>query len=268
MLELYDLLILLGAGAVAGFLGGLLGIGGGIIMIPALFSLLELWGIGLENRMHIAVATSLLVIVGTSISSARAHHKRGSVDWAIVKSWVVVILLGSLLGSFTAQALDSTVLIFAFVFMGVLMAIKMILPLDDKRLGDHLPSGFGGIVYPGISGWASAILGIGGGIFNVPYMTLYGVPIQRAVGTAAFCGLISSLGGGAGFLLSSPENPVDLWGLVGYVHLPSVLGLVSASVIAAPFGAAAAHAVSKRTLSVLFGIFIVIAITRLLFGVL
>ncbi len=267
MLELVDILVLLAVGGVAGFLGGLLGIGGGLIMIPALFSLFELWGVPFDIRMHISVATSLVVIVGTGMSSAYAHHRRGSVGWPIIRTWVIPILLGSALGSLTAQALQSSVLIFAFVAMGFMMAIKMILPLDDKRLGDHLPSGIPGQIFPAMSSWAAAILGIGGGIFNVPYLTLYAVPIQLAVGTAAFCGILSSLAGGLVFLLSEPDKPVELWGLVGYVHLPSAAGLVVAAVIAAPLGAAAAHAVSKRVLSILFGVFIAIAVARLLISV-
>ena len=264
MLSLIDFVYLAAAGGVAGLLGGLLGIGGGIVMIPTLFSLFELWGVPFEQRMHCAVATSLVVIVATNISTVWAHHRRGSVDWSIALYWTPFLLAGSIVGSLTAQSLGGHMLVYAFVCLILVLAIKMILPLGDTRLGTSLPKGLIGAVPPFTFAWVSAILGIGGGSLNVPYMTLYGIVIQRAVATAALGGLFISLAGGATFLISTPTSLIPLSRMVGYVHLPSVLGLAITSVLAAPLGARLAHHMSKRQLTVTFGVFLIVAAVRLL----
>lgn len=268
MISLMDIAFLALAGGVAGLLGGLLGIGGGVVMIPALFTLFDFWQVPIDQRMHIAVATSLVVIVATNMSTVRAHHKRGSVDWALARGWLPVIALGAGGGSLVAQYLRGDYLVFAFVGLVFLLAVKMILPLDHIKAGDRPPRGPTGLLPPFFFAGLSAILGIGGGSFNVPYLTLYGVAIQRAVATAALCGLIISLAGGVVFMVSAPSDPVTLAYMIGYVHLPSVIALAGASVLLAPVGAALAHRLSKRQLSTVFGIFLILAAARMLIAVL
>lgn len=263
-----DLALLLGVGCLAGFLGGLLGIGGGIIMIPALFSLFEAWGVPLDQRVHIAVASSLVVIVIINSSSVRAHHKRKSVDWFLFKRWWLVIVGGSVLGAHFAQYLDGVMLIYIFSVFAVFLAVKMMLPLDHIQLGSDIPKGLTGYFFPFCVGFVSAVMGIGGGSLHVPYMTMYGVKIQRAVGTAALLGLVIAISGGASFLFSTPPGGSGLSYRVGYVHLPSVLALSVASFFLAPLGASLAHHLSKRILSLVFGVFLTIATARLLYGVL
>lgn len=258
---------LLAAGAVAGFLAGLLGIGGGIVTIPALFIALEGLGVPIEWRMHTSIATSLVIIIATNSSSVYAHHKKGGVDWAIVKDWWLFILVGAVSGSFFAKTLKTTELVYIFVGLAGLLALKMLLPLDRLKAGDTLPSGVFRFINPGLIGFFSAVMGIGGGSFSVPYMTLYGIPIHRAVGTASLAGLVISVSAGAGYLiggLSVDGLPATNF---GFVNWPSALIVAIASVFFAPLGAKAAHKMPKKLLSVAFGIFLVIATYRLVSSV-
>jgi uncharacterized membrane protein YfcA len=261
------ILPLLGAGAVAGFLAGLLGIGGGIVTIPALFIALEGLGVPLEWRMHTAIATSLVIIIATNSSSVRAHHKKGGVDWLIVKDWWFFILVGAVAGSFFAKTLKTEELVYIFAGLAGLLALKMLLPLDKLKAGDRLPTGIFRFTNPALIGFFSAVMGIGGGSFSVPYMTLYGVPIHRAVGTASLAGLVISVSAGAGYLIGG----LSVEGLpttnLGFVNWPSALVVALASVFFAPLGAKAAHSMPKKALSVAFGLFLVIATYRLLTSV-
>ena len=256
---------LLVAGLLAGFLAGLLGIGGGIITVPVLFSALadapDIW------RMHMAIATSLAIIVVTNLSSIRAHHRRGAVDWALIRRWGPAVILGSLCGAAFAASLKSRELVFLFAGLAAFLSVKMLLPIDHWRLGTRLPGGFSGMLPPGLIGFFSAVLGIGGGSFSVPYMTLYGMAITRAVGTASLIGFVISLSGGAGYLIGG-DVAGRPWGSLGFIHVPSVLIVAPAAALAAPYGAAAAHRLPQRALSLIFGFFLVAATARLLSSVL
>lgn len=262
-----QILPLLFAGAIAGFLAGLLGIGGGIVTIPALFIAFAEVGVPMEWRMHSAIATSLTIIVATNISSVRAHHKKGSVDWGIVKTWWPAIMFGALAGSFLAKTLKTSDLIYLFAVLATLLGVKMLLPLDKLQLGTKLPNGFFRYFNPGVIGFLSALKGIGGGSYSVPYLTLYGTPIHRAVGTASLAGIVISMAGGVGYLIGG----WDVAGLppmmAGFIHIPSAIIVAIAAVLMAPLGAKAAHAVSKTVLSVVFGIFLILATTRLLMAI-
>ncbi|UTW54105.1 sulfite exporter TauE/SafE family protein [Kordiimonas sp. SCSIO 12610] len=261
------ILPLLGAGAVAGFLAGLLGIGGGVVTIPALFIALEGLGVPIEWRMHTAIATSLVIIIATNSSSVYAHHKKQGVDWEIVKNWWFVILVGAVAGSFFAKTLKTEELVYIFATLAALLALKMLLPFDKFKAGDALPSGLFRYVNPGLIGFFSAVMGIGGGSFSVPYMTLYSVPIHRAVGTASLIGLVISVSAGAGYLIGG----LSIDGLpstnIGFVNWPSALIVAVASVFFAPLGAKAAHKMPKKALSIAFGTFLVIATYRLITSV-
>ncbi len=264
---LLQLLPLLVAGAVAGFLAGLLGIGGGIVTIPALFVAFESLNVPIEWRMHAAIATSLAIIVATNASSVWAHHKKGGVDWGIVKDWWWAILVGALAGSFFARELKTEQLIYLFAVLAGLLALKMLLPLDKLQLGKSLPGGIFRYLNPAIIGFLSALKGIGGGSYSVPYMTIYGVPIHRAVGTASLAGIVISISGGLGYLLGGWNIPGLPPGMLGFIHLESATIVAISAVIMAPIGAKVAHAVPKTILSIIFGLFLVLATTRLLMSV-
>ncbi len=255
---------LVGAGLVAGFLAGLLGIGGGIVTIPVLFFLFDHLGTPLEWRMHAAIATSLAIIIPTNISSARAHDKKGGVDWDTVRSWWFVVAVSAVLGSMFATSLKTTELVYFFALLAGLSALKMLLPLKKWTLGNALPTGVFRYANPGVIGFFSAIMGIGGGSFSVPYMTMYSVPIHRAVGTASLIGLIISVAGGLGYLVGGLGVQGLPSGSVGFIHLPYAAGIAIAAVFTAPVGAKAAHKIPRAALSILFGLFLIGATLRLI----
>ena len=255
---------LLLAGAIAGFFAGLLGIGGGVVTIPALFTVFAQIGVPIEWRMHAAIGTSLAVIVATNLSSVYAHHKKGSVDWAIVKSWWIFVVIGAVGGSVFAKGLKTEELIYFFAGLLGLLALKMLVPLDRLKLGDALPEGILQRLSPTVIGFFSSLMGIGGGSFTVPYLTLYGVPIHRAVGTAALTGLVISISGGLGFLVEGLGIASLPRAMVGFIHIESMIVVAIAAVLIAPFGAKAAHALPKAALSIIFGLFLVAAAVRML----
>lgn len=258
---------LVGAGLVAGFLAGLLGIGGGIVTIPVLFVLFEEINTPLEWRMHAAIATSLAIIVATNISSAWAHNKKGGVDWDTVRSWWFVVAAGAVLGSMFATTLKTAELVYFFAILAGFLALKMLLPFEKWTLGDTMPSGAFKYLNPAVIGFFSAVMGIGGGSFSVPYMTIYSVPIHRAVGTASLIGLVISIAGGLGYLVGGLNVQGLPSGSIGFIHLPYAAGIAVAAVFTAPLGAKVAHRLPRPVLSIVFGIFLIGATLRLISAV-
>jgi uncharacterized membrane protein YfcA len=263
--ELLPLIAVLAAsGVIAGFTAGLLGVGGGIVTVPVLEYSLRFAGVPEEYRMHVAVATSLAVIIPTSISSARTHHARGAVDWELARRWAVPMFVAALLGSLFAARAPLAVLAFVFGSVALLIALKMLLPLDHLRAAHSVPKGAGGASIAALIGGVSAVMGIGGGTLTVPTLNLCGYPIHRAVGTASFFGILISIPGTAGYLLAQP--PVDLpWATVGYVSLAGLLIIAPGSMLTASLGARAAHALSRRRLAQFFGVFLAVVGARMLY---
>jgi uncharacterized protein len=257
-------LAMLGTALFSGVVAGLLGVGGGIVIVPVLEYALQFAGIPEQWRMHVAVATSLATIIPTSISSARAHQSRGAIDWPLAKSWGPGMLLGALAGSLFAAQVQARVLSAVFGVVALAVSIKMFLPLDHLRLAARVPVGAAGLATSSTIGAVSAMMGIGGGTISVPVMTLLGEPIHRAVGTGALFGLLISVPGTLGYLWATP--PVALpWPTVGLVSLLGVVLIAPGSMLTAPLGARLAHALSKRALSQLFGAFLFIVAARMLY---
>ena len=250
-------------GCIAGVLAGLFGIGGGIVIVPVLEGMLAFIGVDPAIRMHIAVATSLATIIPTSISSARAHHRRNSVDHDIVKRWAIFVLLGALAGTWIASQLHSRILAIVFATLAFLMAMKMIFLPHSRNLTEAVPRGPWVPLIPTFIGCASSMMGIGGGTFSVTILTLFNVPIHRAVGTAALIGLAIAVPGTAGFILTGFADPRLPPGSLGYVSLIGLALIAPTTVLTAPLGAKIAHAFSARRLSQLFGAFLLIAAGRL-----
>ena len=260
---LYLGMAMLATGAVAGVLAGLFGIGGGIVIVPVLEGALGFAGVDPAIRMHIAVATSLATIIPTSISSARAHHARQSVDVSIVKRWWLFVLIGALLGAWIASQVHSRVLAMVFATFALLVAIKMLFFPDTKNLTDDVPRNPAVTLIPTGIGCFSTMMGIGGGTFSVMTLSLFGVPIHKAVGTAALFGLVISLPGTLGFVFTGFEDPRLPAGNIGYVSLIGFGLIAPATFFTAPIGAKIAHSFSEKKLTVLFGAFLVIAAIRL-----
>jgi len=265
---LAELLPLIGvlavSGVIAGFVAGLLGVGGGIVTVPVLEFTLRFAGVPEEYRMHVAVATSLAAIIPTSLSSARTHHARAAVDWDLVRHWAAPMFIAALAGSFLAARAPLAVLAGVFGSVALLIALKMLLPLDHLRASDHVPRGIGGTALAVLIGGVSAVMGIGGGTLTVPTLNLCGYPIHRAVGTASFFGVVISIPGTIGYLLAHP--PVELpWATVGFVSLAGLAVIAPGSMLTATLGARVAHSLDRRALARAFGVFLLLVGSRMLY---
>lgn len=263
-MELASLVVaMLAAGAAGGVLAGLLGVGGGIVIVPVLEFALGVVGVDAAVRMHIAVATSLATIVATSISSARAHHRRNSIDFGVVRYWSPWIVAGAAAGIVIAANVGAEFLaaVFAVVALGV--AVKMALPLDDTHLSGDIPRGVFGPVVPILIGAVSTLMGIGGGTLSVMAMTLASKPIHLAVGTAALLGLVIAVPATLGYVISGWGNELLPVASLGYVNLLGFAVIAPATVLFAPLGARIAHALPRRRLSALFGVFLFVVAVRM-----
>lgn len=250
-------------GLFAGLIAGLLGVGGGIVLVPVLEYTLQFAGFPKEWCMHVAVATSLAAIIPTSISSSRAHHQRDGIDWTIVKAWAPGMILGGLAGSLLAAQASDGALSGLFGVVALLVAAKMYLPLDHVRLAARVPLGASGNLIAALIGSVSSMMGIGGGTLSVPAMTLTGGPIHKAVGTAAFFGLLLSVPGTIGYLFSQPDTSLPGF-TVGLVSFAALAVIAPMSMFTAPYGARLAHSLDRSTLSRVFGAFLCIVAIRML----
>lgn len=256
-------LLLAATGLVSGLIAGLLGVGGGIVLVPVLEFALRFVGFPKEWCMHVAVATSLAAIIPTAISSSRAHHLRGGIDWGIVRAWAPGMVIGGLAGSLLAARASDELLTGVFGVIAALVALKMFLPLDHLRLAERVPSGIPGNLVSASIGCVSSMMGIGGGTLSVPAMTLTGGPIHTAVGTAAFFGLLLAVPGTLGYLFATPGIPLPGF-TVGLVSLAALVVIAPMSMLTAPFGARLAHSLDRRTLSRVFAGFLCVVALRML----
>lgn len=259
------LLALLGAGAAGGLLAGLLGVGGGIVIVPVLDAALSLAGVAPGASLHVAVATSMATIIPTSVSSSRSHAKRGSVDFALMRQWSVPIVVGSLAGAVAASRVDARVLASVFGCVALAAALKMLLPLDHVVLRRSVPTGLAGATIPATIGAISAMMGIGGGTLSVPTMTLCGEPVHKAVGTAALTGLWISVPATLGFLLAPARDAAAMPMTVGYVSLLGFAVIAPVAWAIAPLGVRLAHSLDRRRLSAAFGVFLLVVAARMLY---
>jgi uncharacterized membrane protein YfcA len=245
---IWFLLALAAAGLFAGFVGGLFGLGGGVVMVPALFAVFSALGVDDAVRMHVAIATSLSTIVSTAWRSLATHAKAGAVDFAILRSWGPWITLGALLGAAIAGSADTNVLLIVFGAGLFVSAAQMGFGRPDWRLFHELPRGvFGASIAAGI-GVLSAMMGIGGGTFGVPVMTLSGVPIHRAVATASGFGAAIALPAALGYIVAGwGREGLPPWSL-GFVSIPGFIILGVLTAITAPIGARLAHRLPQLAL--------------------
>jgi len=263
-MELLSLIVaMLLTGAVAGVLAGLLGVGGGIVIVPALEVALGILGVDAAVRMHIAVATSLATIIPTSISSAAAHYRKDAIDIAVVRYWSPFILIGAIAGTIIAARVGGHVLAGVFAIVALAVAINMMRPSQEKTIWNEVPHGFFGPAIPASIGTISTLMGIGGGSMSVPAMTLMSKPIHLAVGTSALLGLVIAVPATVGYVIAGQGNDLITDWSLGYVSLVGFALITPATVFFAPVGAKLAHALSRRHLSRLFGIFLFIVAIRM-----
>ncbi len=258
-----ELLILLSMGALAGTLAGLLGIGGGVIIVPVLALVFQHQGVAIDVLMHVSIGTSLATIVVTSLSSIRAHHKRGAIDWVIFKRITPGIILGGFLGSVLADAIPGAELRVLFAIFMFLVATQMIIA-GTPAAHRTLPRTAGMLTVGVVIGAIAALMGVGGGAMSVPFMTWCNVHIRQAVATSAAIGFPIALAGAIGFMITGwGSDALPPWS-IGYVNLPAFAGIVVASILFAPLGAKLAHTIPPKLLKRIFAVLLYILGVRML----
>ncbi len=258
------LALILAIGAFAGVVAGLLGVGGGIILVPAFFFAFSSLGYDTPELMQICLATSLATIVITSIRSVLAHNRKGAVDWDILKTWGPGIAIGAALGVVAASGLKNEVLMGIFGVLGLCVGLYLAFGRASWRLGDDMPKGAARAIVSPIIGFLSVLMGIGGGSFGVPLMTLYNRPIHRAVATAAGFGVIIAVPSMIGFLLVGGDGPGRPPYTIGQVNLVAFVVIVAMTMITTPLGVKLAHAMDPKPLKRIFAVFIMIMALNML----
>jgi uncharacterized membrane protein YfcA len=261
-------LAMIATGAAGGVIAGLLGVGGGIVIVPVLEIVLGFVGVDPSIRMHVAVGTSLATIIPTSISSARAHHQKRGISTDLVRYWSPFIVIGAAIGTLVAGEVTSQTLYAVFSVVALIVALKMIMPSDDNAIAADVPRGILGPTVPLGIGLVSAMMGIGGGSMSVPVMTRCGRPIHVAIGTSALFGAFIAVPGTIGFIYTGWGNEMLPYGSLGFVNLVGFSLIVPATIVFAPLGAKLAHAMPKRWLSLSFGLFLLIVALRMAFQIL
>ena len=262
--EIIHLLTVLAvAAAVAGFMAGLLGVGGGIIMVPALYYAFTVLGFDIVTRMHLSVGTSLAIIIPTSIISTKTHMEHDAVDFNMVKSFGIFIVLGVIAGTFLVVNLKTPTLILFFSIFAFMTGLFFIflreqLVENPKRISDVVKNISGILI-----GFISVPLGIGGGSLMVPFMRTIGYDIRKSIGTAAATGFLIALSGTITMILGGKIiNNINTPYSFGYINLLGFIVFVPVTMIMARIGAKAVYKVSKKILSKIFGTFLIIVSVR------
>lgn len=259
------LLIFIATGAIAGVLAGLFGIGGGMVMVPALAIVLVGQQVPEAIVMHIALGTSLAVIAATSIVSTRSHHRRGGVRWDLLRWYGPALAVGALLGAFVADALPGAALRTLVGISSLLIALQMALDYKFGALERLAPPGHTELAGAGgLIGLLSSLIGIGGGSLTGPYLALRGVELRQSVGTAAAGGIPIAWAGALGYVLAGWNAPGVPAPALGYVSGSAFAGLAIASTLAAPFGAKLAHSLPPRKLQLAFSMMLVLVAFEML----
>jgi uncharacterized membrane protein YfcA len=258
--DLITLIMVLAVSAtISGFMAGLLGVGGGIIMVPALYYAFETLSFDPSTIMHLSLGTSLAIIIPTSIMSTKTHMKYNAVDFKLIKSFGIFVVIGILLGTFFASNLDTPRLVLIFSIFAFCVGLFFI--FFREKLGENpkdIPFQIKSFIGTCI-GFVSVPLGIGGGSISVPFMRLFGYSIQNAIGTSAAIGFLISVTGAvsmafSGLVFDSVNSPLS----IGYVNIPGFLVFVPVTMLMAPVGARLVHRIEKKLLSRIFGCFLII----------
>lgn len=258
-----ELSIYLLTGAVVGFLAGLLGIGGGLVIVPVLTSAL-FYFTGSEHAVHMAIATSLATILITSFSSVRTHHQHNAVRWDVFKLLALGVLVGAFIGGWASQYFTGRQLAVIFGILELLIAVNMLMakkPNPSRTLPGFWANSFVGILI----GKFASIVGIGGGTLTTPYLVWNNISMHQAIATSAAISLPVAAAGTIGYILAG-LNLQDLPALSsGYVYWPAFFGIIASSIFFAPLGAKMAHRLNPKPLKRFFGIFLLILAIKMLF---
>ena len=256
-------LMLMAIGAFAGVLAGLLGVGGGIVLVPAFFYAFQTLGYDGPQLMQMCLATSLATIIVTSLRSVHSHNKKGAVDWQILRSWAPGIVIGAVIGMLLVAQLRSGTLQAIFGGLALIVGLYMGFGRAEWRLGQAMPTGvLRAVLSPGV-GFLSVLMGIGGGSFGVPLMSLFNTPIHRAVATAAGFGVLIAVPSVIGFLfvdMQAGKPPLT----IGAVNLVAFGIIIAMTLITAPLGVKLAHAMDPKPLKRVFAVFLVLVAVNML----
>lgn len=250
-------------GALVGFLAGLLGIGGGLVVVPALVYLLPQLGISNEIIMPMALATSLSAIVITSSSAAFAHHKNKNIPWDVTKPLMFIVAFGALLGAFIADRLSAQALTNFFAIAVIVLASYMLASIRSQR-SKEMPAKAMLQFISLTTGIIASLMGMAGGAILVPVLTYFGMPLRYCIGIATVCGVMVALFGSLGYIISGLDNEMlPVWS-VGYVYLPALLGIVLTSSLFAPVGVKFATKLPVKTLKKAFALFLILVAIKMI----
>ena len=250
------------AGAVSGLLAGVFGIGGGAVLVPVFYQVLGILGVDEAVRMHLAVGTSLAIIIPTSIRSFSGHRAKGLVDMELLRSFYVVVPVGVVLASVTAAYISSEGLRIVFAVITLLVAFRLLFNRESWRIGADIPKNPARGVIGLVIGYFSTLMGVGGGVMNNTFMTLYGRPMHQAVATSSGVGVLIAIPGTVGYIWAGWGNPLLPIASTGYINWFAVAMIIPVALIVTPYGVRIAHAVSKRQLEIGFGLVCVFVSAR------
>lgn len=254
--------LLMAIGAFAGVIAGLLGVGGGIILVPAFFYAFEALGFGGPDLMQVCLATSLGTIIVTSLRSLHGHNRKGAVDWDILRGWAPGIAVGAVAGVFAVAALRTPTLQAIFGTLALVVALYLGFDRATWRLGSAMPRGVRRAILSPAVGFLSVLMGIGGGSFGVPLMSLYATPIHRAVATAAGFGVVIAVPSVAILLFTAAEAAPPL--TLGSVNLPAFVVIIAMTLVTTPWGVRLAHAMDPGPLRKVFAVFLALVALNML----
>jgi uncharacterized membrane protein YfcA len=252
------------AGGAAGLLAGLFGVGGGAILVPVFYQVYGLLGVADSVRTHVAVGTSLAIIVPTSLRSFNAHRARGAVDMAVLKGWAVWVPLGTIAAAVVAAHVSGAFLRVVFMLLTALIAFKMFFNREHWRLGTEMPTGPVSAAAGAVIGLLSGLMGIGGGTLSNLWMTLWNRSVHQSVATSSGVGVLISIPGLVGYVIAGWGHPDLPFLSTGFVNWITVALVIPVSLLAAPLGVRLAHAMTRRQLEIGFGLFLVAVSARFL----
>jgi uncharacterized membrane protein YfcA len=261
---LLKVIIFLPVGVAAGVLAGMLGVGGGILIVPIMFWCRDLIGLPEPIAQHVAVATSLATIIPTSISSVISHRKHGAVDMTIVRKWIPGIMVGAACGGLSANLFSTLMLAHLFGAVALIVSVSLALPKTPVLLAVPPQNRAGASILSAIIGYISSLMGIGGGTLAVPILAMCSIDVRRAVGTASAFGMAIAVPGIIGYIISG-WNEGDLsQGRLGYIDVVIFLSLAVTTIFFAPYGARIAHSIDRQRLRQCFAVFLLITGVRML----
>lgn len=258
--------VMAATGLVSGTLAGLLGVGGGIVIVPVLFNVFPFLTIPEAVQMKLAVGTSLATIIPTSIQSARKHHAKGAMDVALLRAMIPSLVIGVLIGTVIAIWVRGSTLTAVFAAIALLVALNMGFTGVDARLRESFPTGILRQLLGMFIGGVSAMMGIGGGTVGVPLLNMFGTPIRSAVATASAFGIVISIPAAIGFIYAGWDNPMLPPASLGYVNLIGFALIVPSSMLATPWGVHLAHTIPPLALKRAFAVFLGITAIRMIYS--